>query len=55
MPDELQRETDHLAEFCDFMRAAHYGIVPTDKPDYDDCAWEDYKIERHSREDVEHG
>lgn len=52
MPD-LEKETDHLEEFADFMREAHSGLIP--KPDFDDCWWEDYKIERHSREDVEHG
>jgi len=52
---ELEKEIDHLAEFAGFMQAAHeINIYPTtDKPDFDDCAWEDYKIARHSKEEEE--
>jgi len=53
MPD-LEKEIDHLAEFAGFMQAAHeINVYPNDKPDFDDCAWEDYKIARHSKEEDE--
>ena len=51
---QLEKETDHLEEFVGFMQDAHeINVYLNDKPDFDDCAWEDYKIARHSKEDEE--
>ena len=51
---DLEKETDHLAEFAGFMQAAHeINVYPTEKPDIDDRWWEDYKIARHSKEEEE--
>lgn len=92
----MNNETDHLAEFVGFMRAAHtitdgfrtpeqrrcadcaclveacaewwcdeFGceisevedcpeqMAASPERDFDDCAWEDYKIARHSKEEEE--